>query len=186
MNNFATHYTIARNIGFPGTCAASLSPASLNAEARPRGTGVVWQITFAIEQGDLVTMRFKQVIASALLALLLLAGSGATVAAQTQRGGAAGLVAAVVQASDLIDITDSNVEVVSVDINDSLNNLTALNNILNNSPILSNNDIDVVDVVDVGDIDVDVLNNALNALDLVVTDVIAVAILSGGDLIFLI
>jgi hypothetical protein len=75
--------------------------------------------------------------------------------------------------------------VVSVDINDSLNNLTALNNILNNSPILSNNDIDVVDVVDVGDIDVDVLNNALNQLDLVVTDVIAVAILSGGDLIFL-
>lgn len=134
-------------------------------------------------------MNIKQTIATGALTLSLLAGTGAAVTAQNsnsgQQGGARGLVAAVVQASDLVDVTNSTIEVVSVDINDSLNNLTALNNILNNSPILSNNDIDVVDVVDVGDIDVDVLNNALNSLDLVVTDVIAVAVLSGGDLIFL-
>ena len=55
------------------------------------------------------------------------------------RGGAAGLVAAVVQAN----VCDVHV------LNNSLNNLLrnadidVLNNVLNNSPILSNNDIDV-------------------------------------------
>lgn len=133
-------------------------------------------------------MSIKQRIASGALALALLGGTGASVAAQpadqSQRGAATGLVAAVVQVTDTIDINDSNVEVVSVDINDSLNNLTALNNILNNSPILSNNDIDVVDVVDVGDINVDI-SDVLNDLDITVDDVIGVAVLSGGDLIVL-
>ena len=49
-----------------------------------------------------------------------------------------------------------------VELNNSLNNLRALNNVLNNSPILSNNDIDVTiyDVVEVqnvlNDLNVDV------------------------------
>jgi hypothetical protein len=101
----------------------------------------------------------------------------------------AGLVAAVVQVAAQLD--DTTVEVVSVDINDSLNNLTALNNILNNSPILSNNDIDVVDVIDIGEINVlsgdqqQILTNFLNDSNILVSDVIAVAVLSGGDLIVL-
>lgn len=131
----------------------------------------------------------KRGIVTGGFALSLLGGSAAGAVAQNQgnqgqQAGAAGLVVAVVQAGDDF-ISVGDIEVVSVDIRDSLNNLTALNNILNNSPILSNNDIDVVDVVDVGDINVDVLNDSLDALDLVITDVIAVAVLSGGDLIFL-
>lgn len=133
-----------------------------------------------------MNMNIKQRIASGALAVALLGGTGASVAAQdtdqTQRGGAAGLVAAVVQAQ--LDDT-VNIEVV-----DSLNNLTALNNILNNSPILSNNDIDVV----VRDIDVDVLNisvgdvtveDVLNDNNIAIDDVVGVALLSGGDVIIL-
>ncbi len=81
-------------------------------------------------------MSIKQRVASGALALALLGGTGASVAAQNQgntgnQGGAAGLIAAVVQANL------TNVRVITVD--DSFNNLTvtALNNILNNSPILN-------------------------------------------------
>jgi len=86
-----------------------------------------------------------------------------------QQGGAAGLVAAVVQAADTIDITDTNIEVVTIQLENSLNNLRALNNVLNNSPILSNNDIDIVitDVIEIGTIE----------------NLIAIGILEGGDLI---
>lgn len=142
-------------------------------------------------------MSIKRGIVTGGLALSLLGGSAAGVVAQNQgnqgqQGGAAGLVAAVVQVSDTIDITDSNIEVVSVDIRDSLNNLTALNNILNNSPILSNNDIDVVDVIDIGEINVlsgdqqQILTDFLNDSNILLTDVIGVAVLSGGDLIVLV
>ncbi len=101
-------------------------------------------------------------------------------AQQRNQGGAAGLVAALVQiAAD---------DVVTVNVVDSLNNLTALNNILNNSPILSNNDVDVT----VGD--VSILENFLNANDItledflndnnvVLTDLVAVGLLSTGDII---
>jgi hypothetical protein len=142
-----------------------------------------------------MNVNIKRGIATGALALSLLGGSAASVAAhhteqhQSQLGGAAGLVAAVVQVAAQLD--DTTVEVVSVDINDSLNNLTALNNILNNSPILSNNDIDVVDVIDIGEINVlsgdqqQILTNFLNDSNILVSDVIAVAVLSGGDLIVL-
>ncbi len=135
-------------------------------------------------------MTIKQRVVSGALALALLGGTGASVAAQSQgggtrqgqAGGAAGLVAAVLQlqANQLV-----NVQVV-----DSLNNLTALNNILNNSPILSGNDIDVT----VGDVSLltnflnantITLTNFLNNLGLVVGDVVGIALLSGGDIIVL-
>lgn len=130
--------------------------------------------------------NIKRGIVSGALAFSLLGGSAAGVVAQRtnqgQQGGAAGLVAAVVQAQ--LDDT-VNVEVV-----DSLNNLRALNNILNNSPILSNNDVDVT----VGDVSLltDFLNenditleDFLNDLDLVIGDVVGIALLSGGDIIVL-
>lgn len=85
-----------------------------------------------------------------------------------QKGGAAGLVAAVVQAADLIDINDSTIEVVTIKVEDSLNNLTALNNVLNNSPVLSNNNIVLTDLIEVNGID----------------NLIAVGVLDSGDLIF--
>lgn len=128
----------------------------------------------------------KRGIVTGGLALSLLGGSAAGVVAQKtnqgQQGGAAGLVAAVVQAQ--LDDT-VNVEVV-----DSLNNLTALSNILNNSPVLSGNDVDVT----VGDVSLlsDFLNaneitltDFLNDLDLVIGDVVGIALLSGGDIIVL-
>lgn len=147
-------------------------------------------------------MNVKQRIASGALALALLGGTGASVAAQqggaTQRGGAAGVVAAVVQAADTVDVNNSTIEVVSVDVSDSFNNLRALNNVLNNSPILSQNDIDVTvgdvsllnDVLTVGDVtitltDVQVLTDFLNNNNIALDDVIGVAILSGGDLVLL-
>jgi hypothetical protein len=74
-----------------------------------------------------------------------LGGTGASVAAQNQgntgnQGGAAGLIAAVVQ------LNNTNVDVITV--SDSFNNLTvrALNNILNNSPILNDLSITVENV----------------------------------------
>ncbi len=128
-------------------------------------------------------MNIKQRIPSGALALALLGGTGAGVAAaqtdQTQWEGAAGLVAAVVQAQldDTVDIR----------IVDSLNNLRALNNILNNSPILSNNDIDVtlqhLDVeilnLEVGDVTV---QDFLNENDIDVDAVLGVIVLDTGDI----
>ena len=129
----------------------------------------------------------KRGIVSGALALSLLGGSAAGVVAQNQgnqgqQGGAAGLIAAVVQ----VQLDDTvNVEVV-----DSFNDLRVLNNFLNNSPILSNNDVDVT----VGDVSIlnDFLNdnnitleNFLNDLDLVVGDVVGIALLSNGDIIVL-
>lgn len=122
--------------------------------------------------------NIKRGIITGALSLSLLGGSVAGVVAQNQgnQGGAAGLVAAVVQANlnDTVDVI----------VTDSFNNLRALNNFLNNSPIT------VTDVVTVGDINVlngaqitaltDFLNN--NNVDLEVNDVV-VRVLSSGDLL---
>ena len=56
-----------------------------------------------------------------------------------QRGGAVGVVAAVVNLAvdRTLNLTDTDIQVGLVNIDRSLNNLTALNNVLNNSPILS-------------------------------------------------
>lgn len=128
---------------------------------------------------DAFTM--KRHVATGALALSLLGGSAVGVAAQgngNQTGGAAGLVAAVAQADDVVQIR----------VVDSLNNLTALNNILNNSPILSNDAIDVT----VRDIDADVLNitvgdvtvqDVLNDADIDVEDVVAVGLLDNGSVL---
>jgi len=124
----------------------------------------------------------KHRIASFALAASLFgtAAVGTVSAQQSNRGGAAGLVAAVVQvAAD---------EVVSVEVVDSFNNLRALNNVLNNSPILSNNDVDVT----VGDVSLlsDFLNeneitleDFLNQNNVLLEDLVAVGLLSTGDII---
>jgi hypothetical protein len=138
-------------------------------------------------------MRLRTRVASATLALTMLAGTGASAFAaaptQTAGAGAAGLVAAVVQALNNVSIAGGQVGLVNVD--DSLNNLTALNNILNNSPILNNWDITVT----IGDINVirdslnnntvlsDLLNNSLNNVD--VNALVGVVVLGGQDLVLL-
>lgn len=84
---------------------------------------------------------------------------------QGQAGGASGLVAAVVQvaANDTADVK----------VVDSLNNLIAVENVLNNSPILSRNDIDV----SVGDISLlDGLDVDVNALGINLDDILGVAL----------
>ncbi len=96
------------------------------------------------------------------------AESGTTVIEPiVQTGGAEGLIAAVVQVADVIDITDSNIEIVTIEIEDSLNDITVLNDILNESPILNDNTIVITDVIEIGSID----------------NLIAIGILEGGDLI---
>jgi len=93
-------------------------------------------------------MTIKQRVATGALVLALLGGTGASVAAQNQgsnssgnQGVAAGLIATIVQLNN-----SGSFEVITVDVDDTLNNLRALNNILNNSPILNNLSIEVEDV----------------------------------------
>ena len=169
--------------------ACDTDPALTQHVTPDSGNGVTCQHCGSVVIKDrFMGMTIKQRVASGALALALLSGTGASVAAQSQgggtgqgqTGGAAGLVAAVLQiAAD---------DAVNVQVVDSLNNLRALNNILNNSPILSGNDIDVT----VGDVSLlsnflnDVtLTDFLNDLDLVIGDVVGIAILSGGDIIVL-
>ncbi len=88
---------------------------------------------------------------SLVLALGLMLTFTMSVAAQnTNKQGAAGIIAAL----NNINLQDNVVQVGLVNLNGSLNNLTALNNVLNNSPILSNNNVTVTNV--------DVLSNFLN------------------------
>lgn len=90
---------------------------------------------------------------------------------QGQAGGASGLVAAVVQvaANDTADVK----------VVDSLNNLIAVENVLNNSPILSRNDIDVT----VGDISLlDGLDIDVTALGITVDEITGVALARSGGI----
>ena len=120
----------------------------------------------------------KHRIATAALAASLVGtaavGTVADVSAQSNRGGAAGLVAVLAQiaADDVVDVR----------VVDSFNNLRALNN------VLSNNDVDVT----VGDVTIlqDFLNNNnvtledfLNDNNIVLTDIVAINLLSTGDII---
>lgn len=90
------------------------------------------------------------------------------------------MVAAVVQANlnDTVDVI----------VTDSFNNLRALNNFLNNSPITVLETVVVTDVVTVGDISVldgaqiTALSVFLNNVNLEVNDVV-VRVLSSGDLL---
>ena len=96
-----------------------------------------------------------------------------------------------VVATDVIDIEDTDVQVGLVDVNRSLNNLRARNNVLNNCPILSNNDIDVVDVIDIGDVNVlndsqiEVLTDFPNDNTDLLDAIVGVAVLSTGYLVLI-
>ncbi len=122
-------------------------------------------------------MKLRLLAASLLMAVTAVTSVSA---APQQVGGAAGLVAAVVQIA-----TD---DVVEVNVVDSFNNIQVLNNVLNNSPILSNNDIDVT----IGDINIltDFLNNNnvtlqefLNDNNIVLEDILQIVVLDTGDII---
>jgi hypothetical protein len=135
--------------------------------------------------------RIKKSVASLAIAGSLfgatIAGVGAAPPDTVQRGGAAGLIAAVVQAANVVNIDDTVIEVLTV--RNTLNNLTALNNVLNNSPILSNNN-DVVDITVIdGNVNVtDVLNDLnvdIAALNVALNNIVAVVELASGDVILI-
>jgi hypothetical protein len=127
-------------------------------------------------------------------------GHGGSGGNQTAVGTATGLVAAVVNANVLLE--DVEINVVRVEIEDSLNNLLRdsriLNNLLRNADVEVNvirvGDINVQDVITIGDVTVtiqDVLQDFLNDLNLEITvqeflnqNVVAIGILSGGLIVF--
>jgi hypothetical protein len=129
-----------------------------------------------------VSMKsIKSLVLSTAVAGLLAAGAAGPAAARpNQVGTAAGVVAAVVQ----VDRTLNDLEVLS-DIG-SIEIVTvkrSLNNVLNNSPILSNNVITVQDFLQdcsvAGCIEI---RNVLNNNNVAISDVVAIDILSGGDI----
>jgi hypothetical protein len=125
----------------------------------------------------------SRIVAVAMAATAFTIGwTGGAKGEPNQVAGAAGLVAAVVQVNDtlndlqvLSDIGEINI----VRVEDSLNNLR----VLNNSPILSNNVVTVQDFLNnctvVSCIEI---TNVLNNNNVVVSDVVAIEILSGGDI----
>ena len=128
--------------------------------------------------------RVKSGMAALVAGSILTLGAAAPAAAQpTQVGGAAGLIAAVVQVNDtlnnltlLSNIDIDNIEVVTIK--------DSFNNVLNNSPILSNNVVTVQNFLNnctvLSCIEIrDFLNNN----DILISDVVAIDILSGGDIV---
>ena len=117
-------------------------------------------------------------VALAVAAMMIAApAANAANRGTTQSGGAAGVVAAVVQVDDTLNdlsvLSDiGSVEVITVkdSLNNVLQNATFLNNVTVLQDFLNNNDVDV-------------LNDALNNNNVLVSDVIAIDVLSGGDIV---
>lgn len=118
------------------------------------------------------------VLTAGTMTLTLAAPAIAAPSPTNQSGGAVGVIAAVVQVDDTLnDLSvlspggDQNIEVVTVK--------NSLNNVLNNSPILSNNVITLQGFLN----DNTVLTDFLNDNNILITDVVAVDVLSGGDIV---
>lgn len=108
-------------------------------------------------------------------------------AERPQVAGAAGLIPVVAQVA--LDDTDIRV------IDSSFNNLDALNNVLNNSPILNNNDVDVnvltfEDALNNLDLDIEVIDDVVVTVNDVpvnvnVEDIVAIVQVLGGGVLVL-
>ena len=125
--------------------------------------------------------RISLVLALAGTMMLSVISTGA--AAPNQVGTAAGVVAAVVQVdrtlNDLQVLSNiGNLEIVTVknSLNNVLQNARFLNNITILQNFLNNPTCSVVAVCDS-------LQNFLNANDVLITDVVAINVLSGGDIV---
>ncbi len=128
-------------------------------------------------------MRIKKSVASLALAGALFGGTVLGVGAAPIKNGAGGVVAAAIQAITTVTNTGT-IDVAVVELNNSLNNLTALNNVLNNNDIIDDITVGDINVVRIGDITLtDVLQNFLNDNKILISDVVGVAVLSGGDFI---
>lgn len=127
----------------------------------------------------------KRNLTTFALAMAFTAIFSVTASAQTdQKGGAAGLVAAVVQiATDDTLQNNGTVDVRVIQLDRSLNNLKALNNVIKNSPVLSKNNVNVT-VQDIQALnDNTVLTDFLKNNNIAVGEVVGVSVLSGGDII---
>lgn len=128
-----------------------------------------------------MTKRSKARVLAVATAGLLALGAAGPATAQQPTGVAKGVVAAVVQ----VDRTLNNLQILS-DVG-SIEIITvkrSLNNALRNSPILSNNVITIQDFLN----NCTVLScfeitDVLNDLNVQISDVVAVNVLSGGDII---
>ena len=125
--------------------------------------------------------RFSLVLA--LTGTMALSVISAGSAAPNQAGGAAGVVAAVVQVdrtlNDLQVLSNiGNLEIVTVkdSLNNVLQNATFLNNITVLQDFLNNPSCSVVAVCDS-------LQSFLNDNNVLITDVVAIDVLSGGDIV---
>jgi hypothetical protein len=118
----------------------------------------------------------------ALVCAIAVPAATAAPSPNNQSGGAAGLVAAVVQLQDTLnDLTALNNTgtIKVVEISDSLNNVLQNASFLNNITILQ----DFLNQPDCSVIAVcDSLNNVLNENNVAISDVVAVDLLSGGDI----
>ena len=128
-------------------------------------------------------MPVKRSLGVALVAGALSVGTMSPSSAQppNQVGGAAGVIAAVVQINDTLNDLDvlsniGSIEIVTVK--------DSLNNVLNNSPILSNNVVTIQDFLnDCTVLSCFEISNFLNNNDIAISDVVAVDVLSGGDIV---
>ncbi len=89
-----------------------------------------------------------------------------------EKNGAKALVNAV---DDALDFLDGDIDIAVVEVEDSFNNLQALNNVLNNNDI----DVNIQDVEILSDNQIEILENA----DIDIDDVIGVDVLDDGDLL---
>lgn len=127
-------------------------------------------------------MHGKKLLATAATAAILAGGAVPAAAQPNQAAGAAGLVAAVVQVDRTLNDLNvlSNIgEINVVYLDRSLNNLQ----VLNRSPILSDNVVTIQDFLN----DCTVascfeISDVLNNNNVNVSDVVAVDVLSGGDI----
>ena len=87
-------------------------------------------------------------VATVATAGLLTFGLAAPASAQTQRGGAAGLIAAVVQLQN-VEVRVVNLDDVNVAVENVLNNNRILNEAFQNFLNRNNVDVDINDVIDV-------------------------------------
>ena len=122
--------------------------------------------------------RLAAALTAGALTLTVAAPALAAPSPTNQSGGAAGVVAAVVQVDDTLNELrvlspngDQNIEVVTVK--------DSLNNVLNNSPILSNNVVTLQNFLNNNT----VLTDFLNDNNIVISDVVAVDVLSGGEIV---
>ena len=129
------------------------------------------------------TTTMRRLLPFVLAAGLAAAAVAPVAAANNQSGGAAGVIAAVVQVQDTLNNLqvlsgNGNVEIVTV--KDSLNNVLQNSRFLNNITILQ----DFLNQPNCSVIAVcNSLNNVLNNNNVQVADLVAIDVLSGGDLI---